>query len=124
MEKKVVVLFDSQCTLCLRFKKALEVIDTEKRISFKSIHEPSTYIEHPELSKQDCEGVIHLIDLNNNNVYQGSDVITFLIKSFPSVSKLSWLLDSNSAKNAIDIFYNKLNNMRLAKKNKKCYSCK
>ncbi len=120
-DKEAILLYDSECGLCNRFKKALEFLDTKKRIEFRSIHETEVYVQYPELDKDHCLDEIHLID-KNKKIYRGGEVIEFLIKIYPGVEKIAWLLDSDSAKRAMDAFYGRLNDMRIMKK-RKCYTC-
>lgn len=121
MNKKIVLLYDSECSLCVRFKKALEFLDTKNRISYRSIHENSVYLDYPELNSEECEEMIHLID-SDGKVHRGGEVLEFLIKMYPGVEKFSWLLDSESGKKAMSAFYDRLNDMRVMKK-RKCYTC-
>ncbi|MFT6631638.1 MAG: putative DCC family thiol-disulfide oxidoreductase YuxK [Bacteriovoracaceae bacterium] len=121
MDNKVTLLYDSECSLCIRFKKALEFLDLKNKVSYRSIHEAAVYIDYPELSLEQCEEVIHLID-TEGKVHRGPEVLEFLIQMYPGVEKFSWLLDSESAKKAMGAFYDRLNDMRIMKK-RKCYTC-
>jgi predicted DCC family thiol-disulfide oxidoreductase YuxK len=121
MSKSATIIYDSECSLCVRFKKALQFLDVDKHITFKSLHDNGTYIDYPELVKEECEELIHLID-ETGKIYRGGDVIEYLVKLFPGVKKFAWLLDSESAKNAMDAFYGRLNDMRIMKQ-KRCYTC-
>ncbi len=121
MEKKITLLYDSECTLCVRFKKALEILDNQDRMHYRSIYETAVYFDFPELNQAECEEVVHLID-SEGKIYRGSEVIEFLIKQFPGVKKFSWLLESDSAKKAMDVFYDQINDMRIMKK-RKCFRC-
>ena len=120
MNKKPVLLFDAECTMCKRFQKALEMIDVKKVIKYVSIYDENIYIEFPFLSKDDCEGVIHLVD-TDLKVYRGGEVISFLAKTYPGVKKFSWLLDSDSSKRALDLFYNRVSESRKTKRG--CSTC-
>jgi predicted DCC family thiol-disulfide oxidoreductase YuxK len=117
----MILLYDSECQLCNRFKKTLDILDTKKTIKFISIYEQNIYIDYPELSKEECESVIHLID-DDKKIYRGSEVIEQLLLSFPQVKKFAWLIESESSKKAMNIFYKKLNQMREMKK-ASCYTC-
>ncbi len=120
-ERKPILLYDSECTLCVRFKKALELIDLKKTVVYKSIYETSIYIDYPELSQEECERIIHLI-ASDGKIYVGAEVIEFLLVRFPGVKKFSWLLEGDSTKKAFKVFYKQINDMRMMKK-KNCYSC-
>ncbi|MBD65251.1 MAG: hypothetical protein CME62_08590 [Halobacteriovoraceae bacterium] len=118
---KPLLIYDSKCSFCARFKQALELIDLKKQIEFKDVYDESIYVEHPQLDQDECLGVVHLIDVDSS-IYRGSEVIEFLVKILPGVSKFAWLLENESAKAAMNVFYSKLNDMRVMKK-RKCYSC-
>jgi len=121
MEGKAVLIYDSECNLCVRFKKALELIDLKSQVSFKSVYDQSLYITFPELNQEECEEVVHLVD-SEGRIYRGPDVIEFLVSLVPGVSKFSWLLNSDSGKKAMDAFYGKINDIRTLK-NKGCRTC-
>jgi predicted DCC family thiol-disulfide oxidoreductase YuxK len=118
---EIYLLFDSECTMCSRFKQGLELIDRSKKITFYSIHEDSTYKKFPNIKKEDAKDIVHLI--KNGKIFIGGEVITELVKLYPTVSKLSWLLDSEAGKKAMDLFYNKVNELRKSKLNP-CPKCK
>lgn len=115
------LIYDSNCQLCTRFKKALELVDIKNTIRFVSVHDQSIYVEFPELDQAECESEVHLLD-KDKKVYVGGEVIEQLLKSLPQVKKFSWLIDSDSSKKAIGSFYKRLNKMRQMKK-ANCYTC-
>ena len=121
MTKLPVLLFDSECQLCSRFQKALSLLDRNKTINYVSVYDESIYIDFPELSKDKCLEVIHYID-EEKKVYTGGDVIAQLVKQFPQVKKFAWLIESESGKNAMNAFYDRLNDIRIMKKNN-CFTC-
>lgn len=119
--KKAILLYDSECSFCTRFKSALERIDSNQTIDYKSIYDKSVYIEYPQLKEDECHDLVHLID-ESGTIYQGAEVIEYLVDVLPGVSKFAWLLDSDSAKNAVNVFYKKINDLRIMKK-RNCYTC-
>lgn len=118
--KLPLLIYDSKCTLCLRFKKALEFLD--KEISFASIYEDEVYQKFPKLNRDECDEVIHLIT-EEGDILQAGDVITYLVKRTPGVKKFAWLIEKESSQTAIDAFYGKVKEMR-DKKRKSCRTCK
>jgi len=117
------LLFDSECTLCVRFTQALKLVDKDKTIDFREILDEEIYKEYPELSFEDCSETIHLIT-KENKIIKGSEVIKYLIEHIPSVSKFAWLIEPESAQKAMDVFYNKVNEVRKTiKKSKGCTNC-
>lgn len=120
-EKPVVLFYDSECSLCTRFKQALEKFDEDKLIHFRSIHDPKTFEEYPKLNKEECKEVVHLVD-EFGKIYKGGEAMIFLVSIFPGLKKFLWLIDSKSGKAASNFFYSRLNDMRLMQK-RKCFRC-
>lgn len=116
----MILIYDNECSLCTRFKKAIEILDTKNKIKFVVVSDPAIYLEHPELNQEECEEVVHLI--HEGKIYRGGEVITELAKSFPGVQKFAWLLDSDAGQGAMSAFYNQINNMRVMKKHG-CFRC-
>ncbi|MBT4793084.1 MAG: DUF393 domain-containing protein [Halobacteriovoraceae bacterium] len=121
MDTKITILFDSECDLCIRFKKALSMLDSDKKIAFRAVQDQSVYLDFPELKQDECEEEIHLID-TKGKVHRGREVVEYLILFFPAVKKFAWLIENDSAKSAMDAFYKRINKMRIMKK-RKCYTC-
>ena len=105
------LLYDSECSMCSRFKKGIELLDRNNLLEYKSIYDPEVYVRYPQLRQEDCEAEIHLVD-PEGNVFRGGEVMSFLVKLFPGADKFAWLLDSESSKRAFDSFYDRLNNIR------------
>jgi len=126
MNKKLlrlpVLLFDDECSFCVRFTQGLKLVDKDMKINLLSIQSEEIYTEFSELTFEDCSETIHLITADKK-ILKGPEVIKFLTKEIPSVSKFSWLLESESAQKAMDIFYNKVNGLRKTKKSKGCPNC-
>lgn len=116
-----VLIYDSECGLCVRFKKAVDLIDLKKQVSFMSIHDPEVYLKYPQLDKEACDEQVHLIK-DTGEIIVGADVIEYLIQKLPGVQKFAWLLDSDSAKKASKVFYKKISEMRMMQK-RNCYTC-
>ena len=121
MNKKPILFYDSECGLCSRFQKALELLDQSKKVDYRSIHEVSVYLDFPELDPELCLEEIHLIDVEGR-IHRGGEVIEFLITIYPGVQKFAWLLDSESGKKAVNVFYKQINRMREMKK-RNCFTC-
>lgn len=121
MEKKNILFYDSECTLCSRFQKALLMLDNNKSLAYKSIHDEDTFELYPMLDEEACEQEIHLLD-KEGNILRGAEVVEFLIKLIPGVKKFSWLIETESSKKAMDMFYERLNDMRIMKR-RNCFRC-
>lgn len=121
--KLPVLLFDAECSLCVRFTQGLKLIDKNNHINMVEIQNHEIYEEFPELTFEDCSETIHLINAENE-ILKGGDVIKFLVKEIPAVSKFAWLLEPESASKAMDVFYSKVNEVRKQiKKSKGCNNC-
>ncbi len=105
------LLFDPECSLCARFKVSLERLDKENQITYLSIYDENLLQRFPFLAGRDFHAEVHLVN-REGDVFVGGEVITELLKTFPLVQKFSWLLDSESSKKAMSIFYKSLNSFR------------
>ena len=120
--KLPLIIYDSECPLCVRFKQGLEILDFDKRINFVPLSEAQIFAEFPELKAQECAKVVHLIT-EERSVLKGSEVITYLLKYYPGVSKLAWLLETDQGKKVVDFFYNKVEEIRHKFKTEECDRC-
>ena len=119
-KKLPILIYDSECTLCNRFRQGVQRLDTHNQINCISLHDEKLYEYSSKLNREECSKTIHL--LTHDELLSGSQVIEYLITIIPGVKKLSWLLESEQGKKAIDFFYNKVNEL----KNKRtgCSNCK
>lgn len=101
--------------MCNRFKLALEKLDFENKIEYVSLHEDTIYEKFPQLSKQKCNDTIHLLT-ETDEVLKGARVLEYLVKLFPGVNKLAWLLETESGQKAMDFFYERLQTIRKSSK--------
>ncbi len=115
--KRPFILYDAQCTLCLRFKQALEILDKNDIYSFYDLHQPEIYEQLTFLNFEDCHNKVHLVE-SDNSVYVGKDAIAQLMKNLPGVSKLVWLLESQMGQKSLEVFYESIDKFRKSK-----YSC-
>jgi len=106
-----ILIYDSECILCKRFKEALERLPLTKKIQMVSIYDDQVFAEFTQLNQDQCFDLIHLID-ENKKIYQGPEVIEYLIDFAPGVSNLKWLLKSDAGKKTIDFFYQTANKLR------------
>ncbi len=119
--KLPILLFDSECSLCVRFKDSLLKLNKTDHISMVPIQDESIYELFPLLDKEKCFDEIHLIK-DDQTVISGQEVITFLMQLNPLVSKFSWLIESDMGKKAINYFHHMTNQYRQNIK-RKCPSC-
>lgn len=116
------VLFDPECPLCLRFKQGLGFLD--KNLTFVSAREDEVYAAFPELNRQECLEMVHMITANNK-ILRGPEVVDHLVETLPGVSKLAWLLDNDQGKKVKNYFYEKVEELRelTNKKDSDCNQC-
>lgn len=117
------VLFDPECPLCLRFKQGLEFLDRD--LTFVSARDEAIYEDFPELIRQDCLVTVHMVTIDRK-ILKGSEVVDYLVKTLPGVSKLAWLLDNEQGKRVTEFFYRKVEELRdiVQKKNEgDCNQC-
>jgi predicted DCC family thiol-disulfide oxidoreductase YuxK len=116
-----IILYDPDCPLCLRFKQGLGILD--KNLNFISAREDAVYARFPELIRQECLEKVHMI-LADRTVLKGPEVVDYLVRTLPGVSKLAWLLDTDQGSKVKDFFYQKVEELReLSKKSDDCGSC-
>ncbi len=117
-----VVLYDPDCPLCLRFKQGLEHLD--RNLTFVSARDPAVYLELPELDPELCLEKVHLVTVDRT-VLAGPEVVDYLVRTLPGVSKLAWLLDNDQGKRVKEFFYQKVEELRelSKKKDANCGTC-
>lgn len=115
------ILFDSECDLCVRFKQTFERLPGSSQFHFVSLHDEDIYEAYPSLNKEECAEVVHLLD-HNGEIHQGSEAISYLIHHFPTVKKFAWLIETGMGKKALDYFYIVANKTR-EKLQKRCGTC-
>ncbi len=117
-----VVLYDPDCPLCLRFKQGLEHLD--RNLTFVSARDPEVYLELPELDPVTCLEKVHLVTVDRD-VLVGPEVVDYLIRTLPAVSKLAWLLENEQGKKVKEFFYQKVEELRelSKKKDSECGTC-
>ncbi len=116
------VLYDPECPLCLRFKQGLEHLD--RKLNFVSARDEEIYSEFPELNRQTCLEKVHLIT-TEREIKSGSEVVDYLLRTLPGVSKLAWLLDNDQGKKVKEFFYQKVEELRelTKKQDEGCDQC-
>lgn len=119
--KLPILLFDQECPLCVRFKETLIRTEGFENLNPIAYQNDEVYIAYPSLSKENCAAEIHLL-LEDESILKGSDALAYLLKLNPSISKFSWLIESNMGKKAIDYFHQMTDYYRQVAR-KRCSSC-
>lgn len=117
------ILYDPECPLCTRFKQGLQYLDSS--LHFASAREEEVYAQFPEFSKQECLSAVHLMTLEGK-VLKGPEVVDYLAKTLPGVSKFAWLLDNEQGQKIKNYFYEKVEELRelsLKKNEGNCDKC-
>lgn len=120
--KLPLIVYDDKCTLCVRFKLALEKIPGTEVYQKVPLSSEDIFKAYPQLDKEACHKEMHLID-SEQNIYRGSEAIKILITCFPAIGKFSWLVESKMGNKAIDYFY-KMSNKYRDNLIKKCNNCR
>lgn len=120
--KLPLLIYDSECSLCVRFTQALQKLPATKNINKVSLHTEELYLKYPKLNKDQCKEVVHLI-LENEEILAGPKVLEHLVEQFPGVSKFAWLIESKMGQKTIDYFHKVANKARQSLI-KRCPACK
>lgn len=117
------IIYDSECPLCVRFKQGLERLDLQRSLHFASLHDENIFTRYPELKRDECRQVVHLLTLEKK-ILRGSEIVGYLVASYPGISKLAWLLETDQGKKVLDYFYQKVDEIRLKfKEEENCPTC-
>jgi predicted DCC family thiol-disulfide oxidoreductase YuxK len=119
-----ILLFDEECSLCLRFKQSVESVAGKERINTISLHNPDVYGRFSFLSKDRCQAELHLLLGDDaSDLLCGGDALSYLVNLFPAIKKFSWLIDSGAGQKAVKFFYKTANLYRESLLNR-CPGCK
>lgn len=113
------VYYDSQCTLCLRYHQAVELIASGK-IEWLDINDPMT-VYPPGSTLEDLLSELHVLR-EDGTLVRGGDAIKEIITVIPGAGRFSWLIESDSAKRTLNSFYETSERLR-QRLLKSCSSC-
>tara|TARA_R110000868_G_C10946014_1_gene767436 strand:+ start:118 stop:489 length:372 start_codon:yes stop_codon:yes gene_type:complete len=116
----ITIFHDSDCILCRRYKQALDLI-AHNQIVWIDIHTDQC-VAPQGLSKAELLQEIHILN-SDGDLLKGSEAIQYLISAIPAAKRFSWLIESDSAKKAIDVFHSTSDKLRRRLINS-CPSCK
>lgn len=112
MELKLpILIYDAQCPMCVRFKQGLERWDVSKRVTYVPLDHTEVFVRYPQLSPAACAAQVHYLR-EDGVILSGGAVITELMKHFPAVGKLAWLLETDIGKKTADFFYKQVDGVR------------
>ena len=116
-----IILYDSECGLCIRFMKSFQRMPNTSDYSFIPIQNEEIFSTFPQLNREECYETLHLIN-KDGKILKAGEATSFLIKKFPMVEKFKWLIEKDMGKKTISIFYDVVNKYRKAIK-KSCPKC-
>lgn len=107
--KKLLVLYDSWCPMCIKVKSNIEKLDWLHVIQFQTIRKDTDYLDIPseKLSKQ-----MHCIDLRNNKIHAGIDAIAEICFRIPFLFMFYIPIKISSYIKLGDFVYNHIANSR------------
>jgi predicted DCC family thiol-disulfide oxidoreductase YuxK len=112
MELKLpLLIYDAQCPMCQRFKQGLERWDLSGRVCYVPLDHAEVFARYPQLDREACEARVHYLR-EDGVVLTGADVVTELVKHFPAVGKLAWLLETDMGKKTAEFFYKQIDSVR------------
>lgn len=113
------VYYDSQCELCKRYQQAIEFLARGK-IDWIDLHDESAKLPHG-VDKAELLSEIHA-QTNDGHLHVGADALAVIIEQIPGAERFSWLMQRDSAKKALEVFYNTSEKLR-RRLMKSCPSC-
>lgn len=123
--KPPLLIYDAQCPLCLRFKQSLERLDSSGRLSYVSLDQIEVFQQFPQLDSSACAARVHYLR-EDGAVLTGGEVIAELLKHYPGIGKIAWLLETDVGKKTVEFFYQQVENVRQKMKadEEACGTCK
>ena len=85
------VLFDGECRFCQRQIAILRRLDVRRRFIYKSLHEPSVVADFPELSMEQLQEQMFVID-TKGKAPRHATAVRYLSRKLPLLWPLALLL--------------------------------
>lgn len=118
----MIILYDSNCSICTQIKKILGTIDFDHAFNFIPISDHEIYEKYPQVNYWSARKTIHLID-SDGQVYSSEYAVLKILDQIRFISKASPLLKTKIGIKLTALSYKLLNNYRL-KKMKNCNECR
>ena len=95
------------------------------RVCYVPLENEEVFIRYPQLQKAECAAKVHYLR-EDGVVLVGGEVITELLKHYPAIGKLAWLLETEMGKKTVDFFYQQVENVRQKMKadEESCGTCR
>lgn len=113
------VYYDSQCELCRRYQQAIEFLARGK-LDWVDLHDSNSELPQ-DYSKEDLLNEIHALN-DQGEVLKGAEALAAIIEHIPAAERFSWLMQRDSAKKALEVFYDTSEKLR-RRLMKSCPSC-
>ncbi|WP_338473375.1 DUF393 domain-containing protein (plasmid) [Niallia sp. XMNu-256] len=107
--KKLLVLYDSWCPLCIKIKKNIEYLDWFHIIEFQTIRNNDQYLDIPyeQLVKK-----MHCVELSNKKIHSGIDAVAAICLRIPLLFMFYFPLKFSSSIGIGEFVYNHIANSR------------
>lgn len=90
MAAKIIVVFDGHCGICDGGRVLLEKMDWLHAFDCRSNQESSTYEAYPQLSREECERELKVIE--GSKILSGADAMIRVWQKTPLSMPFGWLL--------------------------------
>ena len=99
------ILYDADCSLCVRFATAIRSIDRKNQFELVNLH--NYYKTDSNISLQDLENELHVID-ENGNIFVGDEAFQFILQKIPAAKPLSTLIAKTSTGSLLNAGINRI----------------
>ena len=87
------ILYDADCSLCVRFATAIRGIDRKNQFELVSLQ--NYYKTDSNIPLENLENELHVID-ENGNIFAGDKAFQFILQKIPAAKPLSTLISKTS----------------------------
>lgn len=105
MPRKVILLYDGHCVLCMRSVETLHKLKTNAVLETIPLQHADLNALLPDTAYEKLQAQIHVIDSESGHVYKGADAIVFVVSTVSSLRWLSALYRFPGLKPVADFLY-------------------
>ena len=99
------ILYDADCSLCVRFAAAIRSIDSKSQ--FELVNLQNYYKTNSTIPLEDLENELHVID-ENGNIFVGDEAFDFILQKIPAAKPLSTLIVKTSTGSLLSAGLNRI----------------
>tara|TARA_Y100000589_G_C26994581_1_gene564079 strand:+ start:59 stop:427 length:369 start_codon:yes stop_codon:yes gene_type:complete len=99
------ILYDADCSLCVRFAAAIRGMDRKNQFDLVSLQ--NYYKPDSNISLEDLENELHVID-ENGNIFAGDKAFQFILQKIPAAKPLSTLISKTSSGSLLSAGINRI----------------